>query len=171
MKDSTIFISYNPNNDLEQTLAVRLHTIGAVSGFRMYLPDRYNSNFILDFETKNKINEAEYFIMFSTQKLSKIVLQEINYAFNQWKDKSKIIVIYDKRLGINLIGADTKQFTAISFDPFRGNQEDLVTNILNEIRSKENRKTRKVNDQNQALKALLGLGISLYILSSIADKE
>lgn len=168
MKDPTIFITYNPNNNLEQTLAVRLHTIGAVSGFRMYLPDRYNSISVIDSETKRRINEAEYFIMFSTQKLSKIVLDEINYAFNQWKDKSKIIVIYNKKVGKNLSGANTNQFTALHFDPFKDNQEELVMNILDAIRSKEKRKTKKIREENQALKALLGIGIGLYVLSSLS---
>jgi len=171
MKDPTIFITYNPNNDLEQTLAVRLHTIGAVSGFRMYLPDRYNSNSVLDFETKRKINEAEYFIMFSTQNLSKIVLEEINYAYQQWKDKSKIIVIYNKTLGKNISSNSKNPFTPLSFDPFRDNQERLVNDILNVIKNKEKRKTKKIKEQNQALKALLGIGIGLYVLSSLSAEQ
>ena len=45
---SDIFSTYNPNIAKEQTLAVRLHAVGATSGFRMYLPERYNSETILD---------------------------------------------------------------------------------------------------------------------------
>lgn len=171
MQDPTIFITYNPNNNLEQTLAVRLHTIGAVSGFRMYLPDRYNSNSVLDRETKMRIDEAEYFIMFSTQELSKIVLDEITYAFSQLNDKSKIIVIYDERYGKNLKGNMTNQFTAKYFNPLMGNQESLVNDILNVIRTKEKRKTKKIKEQNQALKALLGIGIGLYVLSSLSAEK
>ena len=62
---TTIFISYNPDNGLEQTLASRLHTIGAVNGFRMYMPDRFNSNSQLDYETIRRINLSDYFIVFS----------------------------------------------------------------------------------------------------------
>lgn len=171
MQDPTIFITYNPNNNLEQTLAVRLHTIGAVSGFRMYLPDRYNSNSVVDRETKMRIDEAEYFIMFSTQELSKIVLDEITYAFSQLNDKSKIIVIYDKRYGKNLNGDVTNQFTAKYFNPLKDNQESLVNDILDLIRTKEKKKTKKIKEQNQALKALLGIGIGLYVLSSLSAEK
>ncbi|MEY4935662.1 MAG: hypothetical protein RIS64_2021 [Bacteroidota bacterium] len=35
MNNPTIFISYNSNAANDQTLALRLHAIGAVNGFRM----------------------------------------------------------------------------------------------------------------------------------------
>ena len=40
MKQTTVFVTYNPGNDFAQTLAVRLHTIGAVHRFNMLMPDR-----------------------------------------------------------------------------------------------------------------------------------
>jgi hypothetical protein len=115
MKDKTIFITYNPNSEAEQTLAVRLHTIGAVNGFRMYLPDRFNSNTFLDIETKRRIEESGFFVVFSMSYLSDIVKQEIEYAYQVLQDKSKILVIYNKSLGKNLTGDVTHQFTDIYF--------------------------------------------------------
>jgi hypothetical protein len=43
MNPATIFVTYNPQNDFEQTLAVRLQTLGAIHGFNMLLPDRFGS--------------------------------------------------------------------------------------------------------------------------------
>jgi hypothetical protein len=84
----TIFITYNPGNQFEQTIAARLHTIGAVSGFRTYMPDRFNSETILDEETKRRINQSDYVVMFSLSPLSTIVKEEIDTAFKHIKDKS-----------------------------------------------------------------------------------
>ena len=54
MRNPVIFISYNPRNHDEETLAIRLHTIGAVNGFNMLLPDRYHSTTVIDDETKRR---------------------------------------------------------------------------------------------------------------------
>ena len=70
----TVFITYNPSSEVEQTLAVRLHTIGAVNGFKMLLPDRMYSEDVLDDETRHRIDSADWFILFLTQQISPIVL-------------------------------------------------------------------------------------------------
>ena len=62
----SVFISYNPNSDIEQTLAVRLHTIGAVHGFTMLLPERFGFSKLPTNETKSRILSADYFILFSS---------------------------------------------------------------------------------------------------------
>lgn len=171
MKPTSIFVTYNPKSDLEQTLAVRLHTIGAVNGFRMFLPDRYNSETILDNETKRRIGEADYFIMFSTQKLSKIVQQEINYAAQVLKDKSRIIVIYNSRIEKNIIGATTDNFTALQYDPVSDQQDAFLHQIMDIIKTKEIANLKDKNSQQQALIALLGIGLGLFVLDSVANAE
>ena len=129
MKTPTIFISYNPNSDFEQTLAVRLHTTGAVNGFRMFLPDRYNSDTIIDNETKNRISQSDWLIVFSTEELSEIVKQEIQYAWQKLKDKSKILVIYNFEKGKNIKGDITNHFTEIYFDPYKGKYQFVAWDI------------------------------------------
>lgn len=76
----TVFISYNPNSDIDQTLAVRLHTIGAVHGFNMLLPDRVGFTKSVSNETKSRILSADYFILFSTEVLSPL-LERVCNAF------------------------------------------------------------------------------------------
>ena len=102
----TIFLSYNSGSDLEETLAVRLHTIGAVHGFRMLLPDRYDNYELVSAETRNRIVMSDYFILFSTSVLGAQVQEEIAIAFQHLNDKSKIIVVYDRHKGKNINGAD-----------------------------------------------------------------
>jgi hypothetical protein len=62
------------------------------------LPDRSNSKTILDRETMARLNMADYFILFSSVRLTKMVQQEIAYAYQQWHEKNKIIVVCTKSL-------------------------------------------------------------------------
>jgi len=87
---------------VEQTLAVRLFTIGAVHSFTMLLPDPSPYPRGVSTETRCRIFQADYFILFSTGILSKEVIQEIELAFSKLNDKSKILVVYDKRVGKNV---------------------------------------------------------------------
>jgi len=170
---NTIFITYNPNSAFEQTLAIRLHTIGASTGFRMYLPDRFNSDTILDEETKSRISRSDFVVMFSTSPLSQIVKDEIEFAYNVLKDKSKIVVIYDKHRGKNLTGNITSHFTAIYIDKFDSEQDKVLNKIINTIHSKDisdkSKRIEKLPREKinlQALAALFGIGLGLLILGS-----
>ncbi len=120
MKPTSIFISYNPNSAVEETLAVRLHTIGAVNDFIMYLPDRFDSENQISEESKSRISRSNYFVIFSTKPLSNVVKEEIEYAFKHINDKTRIIVIYDRErekilqvilLNISLLFILIKQIT------------------------------------------------------------
>jgi hypothetical protein len=182
MKPTTIFITYNPNSDLEETLAARLHTIGAVNGFVMYLPDRFNSDKQISDETKARISRSDYFVIFSTKPLSPIVKDEIEHAFNYLHDKTKILVIYDKEKGKNLTGNISNFFTPFYFDRFDNRQDKLLETIINTIVHKEKdnvikKQTSQINflkkqkDESNALAAILGIGLGLLVLGAIFDKK
>ena len=162
----SVFISYNPNSDIEQTLAVRLHTIGAVHGFNMLLPDRIGFNRTVSIETKNRILSADYFILFSTTVLSNIVLEEIQIAASKLHDKSKILVIYDISVGQNLRGADN--FTNVFIDRSWTVEEILQEIIINvkTIQSKES----SVNGFLSVLGPILLTGVALFALSSVFEE-
>lgn len=175
MKPTTIFISYNPKSELEETLAYRWHTIGVVNSFTMYLPDRYNSESQLSNESKSKIQNSDYFVLFSTKKLSNIVREEIEYAFNFLKDKSKILVIYDKEKGKNLNGDITNYFTPFYFDKYNNRQDELLNGIMNTIiihkQSTEIQKLKEEKTNSNALAAILGVGLGLFVLGALLDKK
>lgn len=174
MKNRTIFITYNPSNEEEQILATRLHTIGAVNGFRMYLPDRYNSETILDNETKKRIEQSEWVIMFSLSKsLSTIVLKELEYAYKFLKDKTKIIVLYSTKTGKTV---KSTHFTEIFFDPYKESVDEVVQNIMKEIFRREAKDQqiqilKEKNEEKNAFLALLGIGLGLVIIGAIASRR
>lgn len=182
MKPTSIFITYNPNSELEETLAARLHTIGAVNGFVMYLPDRFNSNSQISNETKARISRSDYFVIFSTKPLSNVVKEEIEFAFNYLNDNSKILVIYDKEKGKNINGKISSYFTPFYFDRFDNRQDRLLETIIDTIAHKEknsiiNEQTQQINqlkkqkEESNALAAILGIGLGLLVLGAIFDKK
>jgi len=162
----SVVISYNPNSDIEQTLAVRLHTIGAVHGFNMLLPDRVGFSNAVSTETKSRILSANYFILFSTTSLSTTVLEEIKIASTKLHDQSKILVIYDIGVGKNLRGVDN--YTEVYID-----RTSSMETILNTIIAKVKSIQTKGNNSNGFLDALgpiLLTGVALFALSSIFDE-
>jgi hypothetical protein len=173
MKSSniTIFITYNPNNGLEQTLASRLHTLGAVNGFRMYMPDRFNSDNEMDFETMRRINQSDYFILFSFGNLSEMVSKEIEIAYKHLQDPSRIIVIYDRQKGKNLVGGATNHFTAFDFDAMNDNPSELAQKIINSILHNQLVQERSKKENSQAINALLGIGLGLFALAALSKSQ
>ncbi len=168
-KNITLFITYNPNNGDEQTLAVRLHTIGVANGLRMFLPDRFNSKRVLDIETKRRIDESDYFVLFSfTSKLSPIIDSEISYAWERFKDKSKIIIIYNARESKSLKSV-SDNCTEIYFDPNTENIELVIHKIMTAVSRKEE-KPKRTKELQEALLALLGIGLGLVVLNELSKE-
>ena len=168
MKSPTIFISYNSRSEAEQTLDVRLHTIGSVNGFNMLLPDR-NSNLVISDETKNRINQSNYFVLFSFGKTSIQVETEMDQAFFRFKDKSRIIVIKPGAARQSI--KSPAKFTQIYFDPKTESVDTIIQKIIKSIFHKQRTiKTiaaKKEKEAENGLVALLGVGLGLYALHEI----
>ncbi len=173
MNAPSIFITYNPTSMSDQTLAFRLHAIGAVNGFRMLLPDRSNSNSILDTETKARINSTDFFVLFSSVKMTNLVQEEIAYAFKQWHDKSKIIVVYNNAFdGKNLI--NTEQCTEIVIDTRTQSLDMITKEIISTINKQQHntiKQLQKTNQNQKELITLLGIGAGLLLLNAFTTQE
>ena len=163
--DKNIFVTYNPGIEAEELLAVRLHTIGAVNGFTMYLPDRYNSAKEVGQNTLHFIKQSGWLVFFSFGNLSSTVTQEINAAFRHLKDKSRIIVVYHKQVGKNLGGGEADKFTSIYYDPAHESMDEALQKILKTL----NEKRRKAD--NNGFLALLGIGLGLFALATLTQEE
>ncbi len=178
----SMFISYNPHSELEQTLAVRLHTIGSVSGFQMFLPDRYHGTKTIDISTQERIRQADWFVVFTTQQLSSIVLEEIRFAYQLKHDKSKIIIVYDTSVG-ELV-TNTEQCTKIPFNVRQTGVDSVLATIMQTINHAQKLEEQRMKTQikqaeyarleaerlrdRNALLALFGAGVSLLALGIAA---
>lgn len=170
-QNRTLFISYNPQDMEEQTLALRLHTIGAVNGFQVFLPDRYDSDRYLSDQTKARISQSNYFILFAlSPQLSQTVLDEITYAWSQYKDKRRILVIYRSEETKSLNPDASKHFTEIFFDPDREPVQGVIQRIMEAVFKHEAKKKFDQQLENGLL-ALLGIGLGLAILNEFAKDE
>lgn len=168
----SIFITYNPNSEKEQVLAIRLHTLGAVNGFQMSLPDRsIGQN--LSSETKRRIEISHWIVCFSMSPLSEAVKQELLYASRHKHDKSKIIVIYNKKK--NIVGKAADYFSEYYYDSEIESSSDMMKKILDGIKN-TNSKELAINKQDDSslgwfLIAGLGiLGMAAAVASSTDDE-
>lgn len=166
----SIFVSYNPGSEFEETLAIRLHTIGAVHGFNIFLPDRYYNSQDISIETKNRINLSNYYILFSTTNhLSRIAEQEIQYAHQKLIDKKNIIIIYDAVKGKNMRGTD--QCTELFFDRRKENAEKFIARVMDTLKNTHNSKL-KIKKQNQdAFAGLVLAGLGLLLLGTALNSK
>jgi hypothetical protein len=165
----SVFISYNPNSDFEETLAIRLHTIGAVHGYNTLLPDRTNNQSEVTANTKQRINMADYFILFSTTpKLSSTVAEEIRLAYLRFHDKSKIITVFDAKQGRNLKGLE--HCTAIFIDSATQGTTQVLEKILEAVKKKDAKSSLivpPVTDNSNVLAGILLAGLGLLLLGAL----
>lgn len=170
MKNNTLFITYNPRQQEEQTLAVRLHTIGAANGFRVFLPDRFNSDRVLAAETQRRIDESDYFVLFSlTANLSPVVADEMTYAWRRFKDKGRILVIYKQEGEKSLHPEASKFCTEIYYNPSLQSMDSVLHKIMDVLFQKQS-KLKNDKQLENSLLALLGIGLGLLALNEFAKE-
>jgi len=170
---NSIFISYNPNSARERQLAQDLYKKGKQNGFFIYLPERTHGD-NLTYETRNRIDNAEWFVIFSTVPLSRTVADEVNYAIQRGKEPNKIIIIYSRQLGRNITGNTniTDRFISFDIDDYDLNsieklKNDIFLRISQNITTNAQRRLQQTEDTNTALKVILGIGIAALLLGAI----
>ncbi len=171
----SVFTTYNPKSRFERTLATRLHTLGGVHGYKMYLPDRVNATQGTNSETESRIRASDFFILFSTSPLSKTVLSEIDCAWKHLQDKSRILVIYDKKAGKNLKGAEN--CTEIFIDSDKMTFEEINKVVMAELAllkltvvPQKNTVKKKDSDLN-ILGGLVLAGLGLLLLGALVAED
>ena len=170
MKETTVFVTYNPRNEFEQTLAIRLHTIGAVHGFNMLMPDRFNGNGKLNSETIYRINSSDYFILFSTGKSTRIVLEEIKVAFAHLKNKSKILIIYDRVKNLK----QDANCTEVFINSLKETPQQILDKVIKQLKRNQIPSTRNSLHEDNSISVLGGIiliGLGLLALGSLVESE
>ncbi len=168
MNPATIFVTYNPKNDFEQTLAVRLQTLGAIHGFNMLMPDRYEQYSLLSQETLFRIKSSDYFILFSTSKLTSIVQKEIEAAYEHLHDKSRIVIVYDRVKNIR----NSLNCTEVYIDASKNSVQQILEQTIREIQGNQQHTVKK-NRQNtvNTIGAILLVGLGLLALNSLSSSK
>jgi hypothetical protein len=164
MNPATIFVTYNPQNDFEQTLAVRLQTLGAIHGFNMLLPDRFGEKPLVSQETEYRINSSDYFVLFSTSPLAPVVQKEIDVAYQHLKDKSRIIIVYDRVKNLH----HRLNCTEVFIDSSKSTPQEILQETISKIQENQAKKSKK--DAQNALGAFLLIGLGLLVLNSSTSK-
>ncbi len=173
-EEPAIYITYNPKAALEETLAVRLQTIGAVNGFEAFLPDRYTSNRYVNDETRYRIKASDYFVLFLTGPLSTLVAEEIKVAYQHFRDKKNIIIIYEESLTDEQLDSirHYSEATLIPFEPDVDTPDVIVKQIIEQISGTDAQqayqsKRRGSKDFNFdiGIAALLMVGLGLLIMA------
>jgi len=175
-----IFISYNPDVEIEQSTALRLQTLSGLYNAVVHLPDRSGNPGLKD-NTKQRIQDAMVFVMFSTRKLSKAVNEEVNYAL---KINKRVIIFYDKRIGKNLDTSKIKNANLLErvFDPVVDNPADLLNFVIQnggflsanrDAAQSQKKQVENKSDSttNAALAAIVGVGLGLLLLWALSDDD
>lgn len=163
---TNIFISYNPKVQAEQSLALRMQTLGALYGLSVSLPDRVGTIGLKE-TTKQRIHRASLFIVFATRNLTRDVVREINYANELAKT---IIVVYDKDVknNLNIEGVHEIEYSQKTDSP-----EKIITEInkiINKSKPKATKKKSK-DDDDDAVGAFLLIGLGLLLLGALTSKS
>jgi hypothetical protein len=164
MNPATIFVTYNPRNDFEQTLAIRLQTLGAIHGFNMLLPDRFGGKPLVTQETEYRIKTSDYFVLFSTSPLTPVVQNEIEVAYQHLKDKSRIIIVYDRVKNLH----HSLNCTEVYIDSSKSDAQEILQQTISSIQENQAKKGKK--DAQNALGAFLLIGLGLLALNSATSK-
>lgn len=150
----TLFVTYNPRNEMEQTLAVRLQTLGAIHGLNMVMPDRSNQPGTLNRETRSRILSSDYFIFFATTEPAPEVQAEIQAAYEYLNDPSHVVILRDRMKNIQ---PDLKN-TTLDINSREDPIQDMVEKIMNRI--------REIKNTPNELGAILLIGLGLMMLPS-----
>jgi len=171
MKPTTVFVTYNPDNDFEQTLAVRLHTIGAVHGFNMLMPDRFHNNGTISNETAFRIKSSDYFILFSTSALTPVVQDEVKTAFAHLNDKSKVLIIYNKVKNLK----HHENCTEVYIDAGKDSPQQILDKVIQELHQNKkaikSKTSVKEDDTTSVLGGILLIGLGLLALDSLFNAK
>lgn len=161
-----IYITYSESPfKVEENAALRLQTLSNLYGINVSLPYRLNRSTVVDPETKARISDADYVVVFSVISASSaIVHKEIEYSLSLNKP---IIVIYDKTRGKNLKIKKHPKVQEVYLDIY--NSDDNLSEIAGFLQQQLKSSAKVKNDNSGLGIALLGIGLGLLALALFSD--
>ena len=105
--------------------------------------------------------------MFSTSVLTPIVQQEINVAFEHLKDKSKILIIYNKVKNLK----HGSNCTEVYIDAGKYTPQQILDKVISQLKINEHKPIKKAtlkqDDTASVLGGILLIGLGLLALDSL----
>lgn len=153
-----VFLSYGTDRD-EQITALRLQTLAAASGIHVFVPHRGDAKRNqLSLEVRRQIDRSDCVLAIMASTPGPALQAELNYALSQRKT---VVPIVQQELAQP---AFLKKFPrTFAFSPWNtGEVEAEIVDFL---------KTQRVsNDNQQAVGALVAIGLGLFLLLTLAKK-
>lgn len=162
--DFKVFLSYSIDPE-EQAIVWRLQTLAAAHGIQLYVPSRQAPRLpssrrpILPDDVRGAIDRSDCVLAIITHRTSPAVQQELNYAFG----KAKLIIpIVQSTIADDEFLRKFPHVFIFSPADAPGKTESEVVDFL--------RQQQLGKQRQQAVGALIAIGLGLLLLSGISNK-
>jgi len=154
-----VFLSYSLD-PAEQALAWRLQTLAAAHGIEMFVPQHAGAaSLSVPVSIRAAIDGADCVLAIIAAKTKPMVRHELEYAF---KKRKLVIPIVHSDFSQNPLLAQFPQVFVFAPGESPGRVEAEVVEFL--------KQQRVAKDKQQAIGALVAVGLGLLLLSSLSEK-
>lgn len=159
-QEKTLYTTYNPQNDIEQSTALRMQTIASLYNITVELPARaYTKENVLSLETTQRIERCGFVLALSLNKMSATIRAELQHAVSQNKP---IIVIYDKKVGKTI---DFKNYAHVKEVYIDFNNTEIALREIADFLQKDS--VTPAHTHNVLTKNDSALGIALGVINIV----
>jgi nucleoside 2-deoxyribosyltransferase len=162
----SVFLSYSVDPD-EQAIVWRIQTLAAAQGIQVFVPPRAGTRLpssrhhvMVDEQARKAIDQSDCVLAIITSRTDSAVQKELNYA----RGKGKLIIpIVEQEVTNNAFLSEfTPVFRFSRWNSSPGKVETEISQFL--LRQKLDK------DMRQGLGAIVGIGLGLFVLASLAKK-
>jgi TIR domain len=152
-----VFLSYGTDPD-EQVAAWRLQTLATSYGMHVSVPHRNGSGKAVANQVRKNIDQSDCVLAIITGNIGPAVAQELNYALAKGK-----LIVPVVRQGINVPPA-LKGLRLFQFSPWNtGEAEAEVVKFLHD--------QKYGKEKQQTIGALVAIGLGLFLLAALSNKQ
>ncbi|MGO9642398.1 MAG: toll/interleukin-1 receptor domain-containing protein [Candidatus Acidiferrales bacterium] len=151
-----VFLSYGTDPG-DQVAAWRLQTLATSYGMHVSVPNRNGGGHAVSAQVHRAIDQSDCVLAMITGNMGPVVAGELNYALSKGK-----VIVPVVRQGITVPPA-LKALRVFEFSPWNtGQVEAEVVKFLQE--------QRLGKEKQQAISALVAIGLGLFLLAALSKK-
>jgi hypothetical protein len=152
-----VFLSYGTSPD-EQVAAWRLQTLATAYGMHVYVPNRNGSGESVASQVRRNIDQSDCVLAIITGNIGPAVAEELNYALKMGK-----LIVPVVRQGLNVPPA-LRSLRVFHFSPW--NTGDVEAEVFKFLQEQKFGK-----EKQQALAALLAVGLGIFLLAALSKNQ